>query len=451
MFAVIDIETTGGNAIRDRITEIAVILHDGERTERTFSTLINPETPIPLYITDITGITDDMVADAPRFYEVAREIVELTEGRIFVAHNVNFDYGFIREEFRRLAYDFQRERLCTVRTSRRLIPGQPTYSLGRLCANIGIPLRDRHRALGDAEATAILLERLVRLDPVLARKLKGDPFAEIPASVPRNILSALPEDPGLYYLHDADGKVLLADKSPNVRKDVLRVLKTKKTSGNALPLSTQVQDITWELTGSELLADLQLLAGQKTDSILSKPTRRSKAGIFAYRDQRDYLRLAVGPLAKGSKCIGEFANEAEARLALEVRVRKHSLCQVLSGLEANGHPQCSQFPGGDCQGACMGQEPPADYNKRVNAALEGLGFPYPRFLLLSDGRNHEEISVICVDRGDCVAYGYLDATMGWDNPQSVADLLNPFPSPAEGGNLIRAYLPKLNQRRILPY
>jgi DNA polymerase-3 subunit epsilon len=445
MFAIIDIETTGGSAARDRITEIAIILHDGYRTEKTFSTLINPEIPIPRYITEITGIDDDMVADAPRFYEVAREIVELTEGRIFVAHNVSFDYGFIAEEFKRLAYTYTRERLCTVRTSRRLIPGHASYSLGRLCASIGIPLHNRHRALGDAEATALLMERLVGIDASLGGALRRDPFAGVPREVPRTRLQAMPEDPGVFYLHSAQGDVLLAAKADNVRKEVLRLLKAKK-SGATL---ADVRDISWELTGSELLADLRLLAEIPVDAP-AKAAPRFKAAVYAYRDQRDYIRLVIGAPTKGRKSLGEFATEAEARAALQSRQHLHHLCPILCGIEPSAQ-HCSQYPGGDCDGACMGHESPDAYNSRVELALGGLGFPFPRFLLLSDGRSREEVSVICVDNGGCIAYGYLDATVGWEDPAAVADLLAPFPNPGAGGRLVRSYLPKVNARKILPY
>jgi DNA polymerase III subunit epsilon len=445
MFAVIDIETTGGSAARDRITEIAVLLHDGQQTVRTFSTLINPEIPIPRYITEITGINDAMVADAPRFYEVAREIVELTEGCIFVAHNVNFDYGFIVEEFKRLAYTYTRERLCTVRTSRRLIPGQATYSLGRLCASIGIPLRDRHRALGDAAATVLLLERLIGIDSSLGGAVKRDAFAGVPVAVPRARLHALPEDPGVFYLHGAQGDVLLAAKADNVRKEVLRLLKAKKP----MVALAGTCDISWELTGSELLADLRLLAEEPAEKP-ARPTPRFKAAVYAYRDQRDYIRLVIDTPSKGRKSLCEFSTEAEARAALESRVKNQGLCRILCGLSPNA-AHCSQYPGGDCNGACMGHESPDAYNSRVEAALGGLGFPFPRFLLLSDGRSREEVSVICVDNGGCIAYGYLDATVGWEDPAAVADLLSPFPNPGAGGRIIRSYLPKMNSRKILPY
>ncbi|HMR44937.1 MAG TPA: 3'-5' exonuclease, partial [Saprospiraceae bacterium] len=144
LFAIIDVETTGGRANRDRITEIAIALHDGEKVVKTFESLINPECPIAYGITELTGITNDMVADAPRFYEVAKEIGQLTEGAVFVAHNVRFDYGFIREEFNRLGFTYSRRQLCTVRLSRQVFPGLQSYSLGNLIRHFKIRVNDRH-------------------------------------------------------------------------------------------------------------------------------------------------------------------------------------------------------------------------------------------------------------------------------------------------------------------
>lgn len=161
MYAVVDIETSGGRAQVDKITEIAIYIHDGEKIVEEFSTLINPETYIPPFITRLTGVNNDMVATAPKFYEVAKKIVLMTEGRLFVAHNVPFDYRFIQEEFKRLGYNYQRQTLCTVRMSRKIIPGMGSYSLGNLCQTLGITINNRHRAAGDALATTKLLELLI--------------------------------------------------------------------------------------------------------------------------------------------------------------------------------------------------------------------------------------------------------------------------------------------------
>ncbi|MCU0366765.1 MAG: 3'-5' exonuclease, partial [Bacteroidales bacterium] len=169
MYAVVDIETTGGSARLERITEIAVYIHDGTRVVEEFSTLVNPERNIPYFITSLTGITNEMVEDAPRFFEVAKKIVEITEGRVFVAHNARFDYSFIRQEFSMLGYNFKRPLLDTVALSRKLLPGHRSYSLGNLCKDLGIEINGRHRASGDALATVKLMELLLEKD----RELKS--------------------------------------------------------------------------------------------------------------------------------------------------------------------------------------------------------------------------------------------------------------------------------------
>ncbi|MEM7041081.1 MAG: exonuclease domain-containing protein, partial [Bacteroidota bacterium] len=287
MFAIIDLETTGGSAVRDKITEVAIVLHDGKRKVREFSTLVNPECPIPNYITDITGIDDAMVANAPKFYEIAREIVELTQNCVFVAHNVNFDYGFLREEFRRLAYEYNRETLCTVRTSRKLIPGLRSYSLGKLCATLGITIEARHRAMGDAAATVILFEKLLAIDPNLGgkhRQKARDPWLGIPPSVDRESLRNLPEGAGLYFFHDEHGEILHADTSSNIRRTVLkqlRALNQKRKKSQTFSASA-ITEVTCELTGSELLARLQLPGALKqhaAENLIRGGRRRYKAGV----------------------------------------------------------------------------------------------------------------------------------------------------------------------------
>jgi DNA polymerase-3 subunit epsilon len=160
LFAIIDIETTGNSYKNGKITEIAIFQHNGLEITNSFSTLIHPEMDIPCFITNLTGISNEMVTNAPKFYEVAKKIVEMTAGRTFVAHNVNFDYKFVKEEYKRLGYDYNNKTLCTVKLARKLLPGHRSYSLGRLCADLGIGINGRHRAAGDALATVRLFEIL---------------------------------------------------------------------------------------------------------------------------------------------------------------------------------------------------------------------------------------------------------------------------------------------------
>ena len=161
MYTIIDIETTGNGIKGNKITEISIFKYDGNQIVDEFTSLVNPQCPIPYFITGLTGIDDQMVQNAPIFHEIANTVQSITEGCIFVAHSVNFDYGVIKEEFRQIGIDFNRKKLCTVRLSRKLIPGLRSYSLGKLCSAIQIPLVDRHRARGDAHATVLLFEKLL--------------------------------------------------------------------------------------------------------------------------------------------------------------------------------------------------------------------------------------------------------------------------------------------------
>lgn len=167
MFAIIDIETTGNNYKFGNITELAVYLHNGQKITNYYSTLINPGIDIPYYITRLTGIDNEMVKNAPKFYEIAKTIIELTAGCTFVAHNVKFDYNFIKEEFARLGYIFNRKTLCTVQLARKLLPGHKSYSLGKLCSDLEIDINGRHRAAGDALATVQFFEKLLQKNELL--------------------------------------------------------------------------------------------------------------------------------------------------------------------------------------------------------------------------------------------------------------------------------------------
>ncbi len=248
-FAIIDVETTGLHAAREKITEIAVLLHDGFQLIEEFSTLINPERKIPYRITQLTGINDQMVAGAPKFYEVARQIVELTEGAIIVGHNVNFDYSFLRSEFKSLGYDFQRKTLDTIKLSRKLIPGQPSYGLGKLCQALNITNSNRHRAAGDATATARLFEMLYTID----NEPENISLRGVHASLNKSIIENLPEAHGVYYFYDSAGKLIYVGKSINIKSRVLQHLNNNSTR-KAVEMKNNIADVDFKLTGNELIS-----------------------------------------------------------------------------------------------------------------------------------------------------------------------------------------------------
>lgn len=214
-YSIIDLETTGSNAFGQKIIEIGIINYDGDKIEEVYSTLINPEKYISHGITMITGITNEMIADAPKFYEVARKIVEMTEGRVFVAHNVFFDYRFLQREFQDLGYVYKRDVFCTCKTSRNVFPGLSSYSLQNLCTEFNIPRKAAHRALSDAEDALELFKRISSKSEIKTLRQEMDHL--IPAQLKDFDFENFPETPGLYFMYDKDGALLYVGKSKNIR------------------------------------------------------------------------------------------------------------------------------------------------------------------------------------------------------------------------------------------
>lgn len=256
MYSIIDIETTGVKPGHSKIIEIAIVNHDGEKVVEQWSTLIDPECSIQYFITKLTGINNQMVEDAPKFYEVAKKIVEMTEGNIFVAHNVGFDYGFIKAEFKDLGFEFNRKKLCTVRLGRKLIPGHKSYSLGKITKDLGIKLNNAHRAMGDTLATVELFERYLAVDKDYIEEQVNQQRASalpLPPHVPKAEVDALPEEGGLYYFHDKDGELLYVGKANNIKKRVFQHFATKPGRGKGLKLHNLLHHITTEVYNWELL------------------------------------------------------------------------------------------------------------------------------------------------------------------------------------------------------
>jgi DNA polymerase-3 subunit epsilon len=263
MYAIVDIETTGGSPKTEKITEIAIYIHDGEKIIDEYVTLINPERNIPYFITNITGITNEMVENAPCFFEVARKIVEITEGCTFVAHNARFDYSFLRHEFKALGFNFKRNILDTVTLSRKLFPGHKSYSLGNICADLGIPINGRHRAAGDALATATLFDMLLERDKSLnggnISLLKNAKIAKLNPNIDLKKIEAIPEEPGVYYFYNEKGDLIYIGKSRNLMQRVYTHL-SNNSVGKTMEMRDQIADIDWELTGSELIGLLAFIS-----------------------------------------------------------------------------------------------------------------------------------------------------------------------------------------------
>ncbi len=454
MYAIIDTETTGGNPLRDRVTEIAIILHDGKKELSKFTTLINPCCSIPYYISQITGITDEMVLNAPRFHEIARDIVELTENAVIVAHNVNFDYNFIRNEFSRLGYDYRREKLCTVRLSHKLIPGLKSYSLGNLCRDLNIEVTGRHRALGDATATSRLFELLVRINS----QGKGDHLsAATPAAGRLNPMldpatfEKLPEAPGVYYFYNERQEIIYIGKSRNIKKRVLSHF-TGLSSRRAIEMCDRTADISYELTGNELIALLMESEEiKKHKPYYNRAQKRSsfQYGLYSQTDKEGYIRYSI---AKTSLHVTPplvcFASKAEGKEYMARIVDRYELCQKLCGLyESAGN--CFHYEIGSCRGACAGKESPESYNVRAELAIRPFLMDHESMIIIDTGRHKDERSAVRVEKGTYGGYGYFNVRYAAESPSLITDCIIPKADSREACRLIRQYLRKNRVEKIL--
>ncbi|MES2387178.1 MAG: exonuclease domain-containing protein [Bacteroidota bacterium] len=419
MYTIIDIETTGGQPTNDRIIEIAIVKHDGENIVDEFSTLLNPGRSIPYFITKMTGISDEMVADAPHFYQVARQIVEFTEGSVFVAHNVRFDYSFVKKEFYDLGYNFQRRRLCTVRLSRKLIPGLPSYSLGKLCQSVGIPVFDRHRAMGDAKATAILFHRMltenseISIQGAIEDEIKA---GHIPPALDKKHIDGLPEEAGVYYFHNAEGKVIYVGKSTNIKKRVIQHMQVDLKSNKAMEFKSSIAEITYIVTGSELVALLLESDEIKRMKPLYNSAQRRTVfayGLFSFIDEKGYINFKVERISDESHPLTQVGSGKGAKETLYALAKGQGLCLKLCDLYKT-KSACFDYHVKDCKGACLGEESPEDYNLRAMEIIKRFSFPDNDFVIIGKGRNRDEQSVVLVEKGTYRGFGYIDSSMPAD-------------------------------------
>lgn len=453
MYAIVDIETTGGQPRKDRITEIAVVLFDGENITEGFSTLINPERKIPYMITQITGIDDKMVSGAPKFYEVAKRIFEMTENHIFIAHNVNFDYGFIRAEFESLGGNFKRKKLCTVQMSRKLMPGKRSYALGNLCRELGIVNRARHRASGDARATTELFSHLLNLDGMQAENLLTPGFLnKLNTRIDLEIIRDLPESTGVYYFFNADNHLIYVGKSINIKKRVLDHL-SNNSSPKAVEMKQQIFRIGFEETGSELIALLKESHEIKTrQPVFNRSQRRTyySYGVVEAENESGYRCLRVDRLNSKTRPLISFSTKLAAREYLFRLIERHELCQQLSGLYPSGG-SCFHYTIKQCRGACIGEESTEEFNYRVNDAIEELSYKHRDFVVVDQGRKPDEKSVVVVEKGVYRGFGFIRNDETISEPETFAEYIKTYEDNRDVQQIIRSYLTNKKVEKILEY
>lgn len=460
LYAIVDIETTGGQANRDKITEIAIVLHDGNKVVDTYETLVNPERYIPYGITELTGITQEMVMYAPKFYEVARDIVQLTEGAVFVAHNVRFDYNFIREEFARLGFTYSRKQLCTVRLSRQAFPGLRSYSLGNLISHFNIQVDQRHRAMADALATTQLFERIlsqgVTREHVHHMVNMGIKESKLPENISLSRLNDLPEACGVYYFHNQRGEVVYVGKSINIRKRVAEHFADQ--SPKAAKLQQLVDDITYEITGSELAA---LLLESYEIKRLSPSVNRAQRQrqfpyvIHSYYNDAGYLCFDIAEVAtvrqrNQLRVLSEYPKLSHARGRLLHVLQANELCACFTSIQTGKGP-CFNYHLKQCKGACIGAEATNDYNARAEEAMQSLSYAFDQdFFILDQGRTRQEWAVFLIENGDFGGFGYIDKDDWQGNADALRDCLRRYQGNPEITRIILRHLSQHPQLKIMP-
>jgi DNA polymerase III subunit epsilon len=442
VYAILDIETTGGKYNEEGITEIAIYKFDGHKVVDQFISLVNPEIPIQPFVVNLTGINNDMLRQAPKFYEVAKRIVEITEETIIVAHNASFDYRILKTEFSRLGFEFERETLCTVELSKKLLPDVKSYSLGKLVRELGIPMSDRHRASGDAQATVTLFKLLMSKDSkkeIISNTVRMEPKRQLDSKLLR-IIEKIPGETGVYYMHREDGTIIYIGKSRNLKKRIVQHF----TSDNrkSKKMQEEVYSVSFEKTGSDLIAMLK----ESEEIKINKPlyNRALRRTIYQYQlnsfiDEEGYINLKIEKADARKKPITTFSNLQQAKSTLFKISETYGLCQKLTGLYQT-KSACFSYSIRECAGACIGKESPEEYNKRVDDFLKTYSFENKSMLIIDRGREVDERSVVHIEKGVFRGIAFFSLNYQVNNPEVLKSLITPMTHNRDAQHIIQSYL-----------
>ncbi|TRX20519.1 exonuclease domain-containing protein [Flavobacterium franklandianum] len=453
MYAILDIETTGGQFNEEGITEIAIYKFDGHEIVDQFISLVNPEIPIQPFVVKLTGINNAMLRSAPKFFEVAKRIIEMTNDCVLVAHNADFDYRILRTEFRRLGYDFNIKTLCTVELSKRLLPEQTSHSLGKLVRALGIPMADRHRASGDAMATVKLFKMLLDkdLDKEIVKELIKFEVKKGIAPKLMDIVENLPSKTGIYYIHKENGGIIFIGKSRNIKKRVNQHF--TGITKSAKKIQNEVFTVTYEETGSELIALLKESQEVKIHRPIynrMSPKSNFSWAVYVEKDANGYLNLKLQKADGRKKEVKSYTSLQEGKDAL-FRISSHyHLCQKLTGLyETKTH--CFQHTINECDGACVEKIAPEQYNLRVQAFIENNIFDNKTLAILDRGRTISERSAILIENGVYKGYAFYDLNYQINNIEILRNIITPMQSNRDTRNSIQSYIRKSKTIKIINF
>ncbi len=418
-----------------------------------FISLVNPEIPIQPFVVKLTGINNAMLQSAPKFFEVAKRIIEITNDCVLVAHNATFDYRILRTEFRRLGYDFNQKTLCTVELSKQLLPEQTSHSLGKLVRALGIPMADRHRASGDALATVKLFQLLLAKDSekvIVTELIKTEIQKGIPPKL-YLIIENLPSKTGVYYIHNEAGKLIYIGKSKNIKKRINQHftgidVKSKK-------IQAEVFTVTYEETGSELIALLKESEEIKIHKpIFNRAQRKNifNLALYVEADKKGYLNLKIQKTDGRRKETTSFTTLQEAKDALFRITADYKLCQKLTGLYLTKEA-CFQYKIKECDGACIGEISPEEYNTRVQEFVNKNSFESQNMIVTDKGRNIRERSAVLIENGIYKGYTFYDLNYQIHKIEILKNILIPMQNNRDTRNIIQSHIRKSKYLKIIKF
>ncbi|SFN79623.1 DNA polymerase-3 subunit epsilon [Bizionia echini] len=394
-----------------------------------------------------------MLQTAPKFYEVAKRIVEMTDDCIIVAHNSQFDYRILKTEFNRLGFPFKRKTLCTVELSKKLIPGQDSYSLGKLARSLGIPVSDRHRANGDAMATVKLFKMLLSKDlekVIVKDAIQVEAKKEISANL-KNIIKELPHITGVYYIHNAEGAIIYIGKSNNIKNRISQHFTNSSTKSKKIQRDAAA--VTYEHTGSELVALLKESEEIKRNKpIFNRALRRNifTHALYSYTDSNGYINLVIEKADGRKKPITTFTNRQSAKSFLFNAVEEFQLCQKLTGLYPT-KTSCFNYDIKQCLGACIEAESPESYNKRVLQLIAKNSYNDQNMVIIDRARDVDERSAILIEKGIFKGIGYFNLNYQITNVEVLQSIITPMENNRDAQHIIKSYLRKNKKLKIIKF
>ncbi len=392
-----------------------------------------------------------MLRNAPKFYEVAKRIVEITQDSILVAHNANFDYRILRTEFSRLGFNFERETLCTVELSKDLIPDQPSYSLGKLVRALGIPVTDRHRASGDALATVKLFKLLLAKDvekTIIQNAIRKTPKLQLEPKL-IDIVGSVPSITGVYYIHNANGDIIYIGKSKNLKKRINQHF--TGTNIKSKKIQKQVATVTYDATGSELVALLKESEEIKRNRPpLNRALRKRKFNhaLYSFTDNEGYLNLYLDKADGRKNAITTFNNKQSGKSFLFNAVEKFKLCQKLTGLYKSDS-SCFNYNIEECNGACIQEEDPEVYNERVQQLIAKNSYENKNMVIIDRGREVDERSAILIENGIFKGIGYYNLNYQINNKKVLESIITPMENNRDNKHIIQSYLRRNKKIKII--